>query len=58
MKMLECTRTTAINVGLIDPDKVHIHMLKTKSKETARNILNFLKEQHFCNSILFPYNFG
>jgi hypothetical protein len=49
---------TAINVGFIDPDKVNIHMLKTKPKETARNILKFLKEQHFCNSILFPYNFG
>jgi hypothetical protein len=41
--MLECTRTSAINVGFIDPDKVHIHTLKTKLKETACNILKFLK---------------
>jgi hypothetical protein len=57
MKMLECTRTSVIIVGFIDPDKVHVHTLKMEPKETARNILRFLNEQHFCNSILFPYNF-
>jgi hypothetical protein len=58
MKMLEYTRMSGINVGFIDPDKVHQVTLKMNPKEMARNIIRFLKEQNFCNCILFPYNFG
>jgi hypothetical protein len=53
MKMLECTRTFEINIGFFDPDKVHTERLKTKPVKTARNILRFLKEQHFITAYCF-----
>ena len=57
MQIMVCKKRKIFNVGYIDPDKVHIHTLTTKPDETAGNILRFLSEQHFCDHILFPYNF-
>ena len=45
------------SVGFIDPDKIHIEMLQRNPEETEENLLRFLTEQHFCDQILFPYNF-
>ena len=56
MKMQACKRKV-YSVGFIDPDKVHIETLTTKPDETAGNLLRFLTEQHYCDHILFPYNF-
>jgi hypothetical protein len=53
MKILKSTTTATYNIGFIDPDKVHTHTLKTKPVERARNLLRFLREQHFCNRIPF-----
>ena len=57
MKIEECKRRSLFKFGFIDPDKVHIYSLTTKPDETADNLLRFLTEQHFCDHILFPYNF-
>ena len=56
MKMLEGKRRVS-SAGFIDPDKVNIKALTTKPKDTEKNILRFLKKQHYCDHILFPYNF-
>ena len=45
------------NVGFIDCDKIHTDVVKSNPVETERNLLRFLKEQHYCTDILFPYNF-
>jgi DNA recombination-dependent growth factor C len=57
MKMQECKRKNIYSVGFIDPDKVHIETLTHKAEETMNNLLRFIKEQHYCDHILFPYNF-
>ena len=57
MKIQECKTRGIYNVGFIDPDKVHIDVLKDKPDETEENLLRFLREQNYCDSILFPYNF-
>jgi len=57
MKILFCRSKNIINVGFIDPDKIHIETLKDKPQETEENLLTFLNEQNFCDHILFPYNF-
>ena len=56
MKMMEC-KNKVYTVGFIDPDKVNIKALTTKPNDTEKNILRFLKKQHYCDHILFPYNF-
>ena len=57
MKMKECKARRIINIGFIDPDKIHIEVLTDKPIETEENLLRFLREQNYCDSILFPYNF-
>ena len=46
-----------INIGFVDPDKVHNETVKLHPDQTVENLLRFLKEQDFCDSILFPYNY-
>ena len=46
-----------INIGFVDPDKVHVDTVKKTPEETVENLLRFFKEQDFCDSILFPYNY-
>ena len=57
MKILECKTRNIINIGFINPDKIHIKTLTDKPKETEENLLRFLTDQNFCDHILFPYNF-
>ena len=57
MKILVCKSRNIINVGFIDPDKVHIETLTRNLDETEGSLLRFLSEQHFCDHILFSYNF-
>jgi hypothetical protein len=57
MKIDECKRRPINNTGFIDPDKVHHDTVRDKTEETGGNLLRFLTEQHFCDSILFPYNY-
>ena len=57
IKIMECKRTSIFSVGFIDLDKIHVKTLTTKPEETQENLLRFLTEQHFCDHILFPYNF-
>ncbi len=57
MKILECKSKSILNIGFIDPDKIHIATLTDKPKETEENLLRFLTDQNFCDHILFPYNF-
>jgi hypothetical protein len=45
------------NVGFVDPDKVHHETVKNKIEETGGNLLRFIGEKSFCDSILFPYNY-
>lgn len=46
-----------INIGFVDPDKVHNETVRDNPEETVENLLRFFKEQDFCDSILFPYNY-
>jgi len=55
--MVECKRRHIFKFGFIDPDKVHEKTLQHYPRDTERNLLRFLVEQNFCDSILFPYNF-
>ena len=57
LKMVECSRNKVDNVGFVDPDKIHVETVKHKREETGGNLLRFLGEQYFCDSILFPYNY-
>ena len=57
MKMKEYKARGIYNIGFIDPDKVHIDVLKDKPDETEENLLRFLREQNYCDLILFLYNF-
>ena len=57
LKISECKSNNIINVGFIDPDKIHVETVKHKREETGGNLLRFLGEQYFCDSILFPYNY-
>ena len=57
MKMAECKRRNIFKCGFIDLDKVYEKTLQHLSRDTERNLLRFLVEQNFCDSILFPYNF-
>ena len=57
MKILFYKSKSILNVGFIDPDKIHIETLMTKPKETEENLLRSINEQNFCDHILFPYNF-
>ena len=57
MKMLEGKRRLS-HAGFINPDKVHTITVNKKPEETAALLLQYLKEQHYCEDILFPYNFG
>ena len=55
--MVECAHNKVYNVGFVDPDKVHNETVKLHPDQTVENLLRFLKEQDFCDSILFPYNY-
>ena len=55
MKMIEPKKTQC--VGFVDPDKIHTNVVQTNPVETQRNLLRFLRKQHYCTDILFPYNF-
>jgi hypothetical protein len=57
MKFLVYKSRNILNVGFIDPDKVHIKMLTDNPEEMEENLLRFLTDQNFCDHILFPYNF-
>jgi hypothetical protein len=57
MKFLVCKSKNIINLGFIDPDKVHIKTLSDNLEETEGNLLRFQMEQNLCDHILFPYNF-
>ena len=57
MKMAECKRRNIFKFGFTDPDKVHEKTLQHYPRDTERNLLRFLVEQNFWDSILFPYNF-
>lgn len=57
MKILDCKSKSILNIGFIDPDKIHIATLTNYPKETEENLLRFLTDQNFCDHILFPYNF-
>jgi hypothetical protein len=57
MKILGYKSGNIINIGFIDPNKVHIKMLTDNPGETEENLLRFLMDQNFCDHILFPYNF-
>ena len=57
LKISECKSNNIINIGFVDPDKVHVETVKHQPMDTGGNILRFLGEQNFCDSILFPYNY-
>jgi hypothetical protein len=57
LKIDECRRKNITNIGFVDPDKVHHDTVRDKAQETGENLLRFITEQHFCDSILFPYNY-
>jgi hypothetical protein len=57
MKILKYKSKNIINIGFIDPNKIHIKTLTDNPKETKENLLRFLTDQNYCNHILFPYNF-
>ncbi len=57
LKIIECRSNKMFNVGFVDPDKVHHDTVKNNAKETGGNLLRFIGEQSFCDSILFPYNY-
>ena len=57
MKIEECKRRHINNIGFVDPDKVHNDTVKGNPDETEANLLRFVTEQSFCDSILFPYNY-
>jgi len=53
----ECKKFSYLNVGFIDPDKVHIHTVTYQPAETENNLLRFLLSQQDRDLILFPYNY-
>ena len=57
MKMKECKARGIHNIGFIDPDKIHIKVTTDDPIETEENLLRFITEQNYCDSILFSYNF-
>ena len=57
MKIVECKRRHINNIGFVDLDKVHNDTVKGNPDETEANLLRFLTEQDFYDSILFSYNF-
>ena len=57
MKIDECKRRYINNIGFVDPDKVHHDTVRDNPNDTEVNMLRFLTEQHFCDLILFPYNY-
>ncbi|KAK1691760.1 hypothetical protein QYE76_008457 [Lolium multiflorum] len=58
LKIIECISNKMFNVGFVDPDKVHHDTVKNNVEETGGNLLRFIGEQNFCDSILFPYNYS
>nr|XP_051221791.1 uncharacterized protein LOC127340047 [Lolium perenne] len=58
LKIIECRSNKMFNVGFVDPDKVHHDTVKNNVEETGGNLLRFIGEQSFCDSILFPYNYS
>ena len=57
MKIEECKRRHINNIGFVDPDKVHHDTVRDNPDESEANLLWFLMEQDYCDSILFSYNF-
>jgi hypothetical protein len=57
MKILVYKSRNILNVGFIDPNKVHIRTLTDNPEEMEENILRFLTDQNFVDHILSPYNF-
>jgi hypothetical protein len=64
MKILVCKSRNILNIGFIDPDKIHIKMLTDNPKEKEEKhsnvsifLLMFLTDQNFYDHILFSYNF-
>jgi hypothetical protein len=57
IKILQCKSRNILNIGFIDPDKIHIKTLTDNPKETEKNLLKFLTDQNYCDHILFSYNF-
>ena len=57
--MLECKRDEIMDIGFIDPDKIHEVTIEDPihNKDTPETLLRFLKRQRDKKEILFPYNF-
>ena len=53
----ECKKFKFLNVGFIDPDKVHNETVRDNPVETENSLLRFLTKQKDRDSILFPYNY-
>ena len=57
LRIDECRIKNITNIGFVDPDKVHHDTVRDKDEETGGNLLRFITEQHFWDSILFPYKY-
>jgi hypothetical protein len=53
----ECKKFSYLNVGFVDPDKVHNDTVRDNPGETENNLLRFFTNQKDRDSILFPYNY-
>ena len=49
----ECKKFKFLNVGFIDPDKVHNETVRDNPVETENSLLRFLTKQKDRDSILF-----
>ena len=58
MKIRECRIAGIWDIGFIDPDKIHVEMIKDHAADTEDVLLTFFKNQSTKKEILFPYNFG
>ena len=58
MKIRECRIAGIWDIGFIDPDKVHVEMIKNHPTDTEDVLLTFFKKRSTKKEILFPYNFG
>ncbi|KAK1682174.1 hypothetical protein QYE76_043022 [Lolium multiflorum] len=58
MKKIECKRGKLDPIGFIDPNTVHVVMVRDYPKDTEDNMLMFLQKQADKEDIFFPYNFN
>ena len=58
MKIRECRLEGIWDIGVIDPDKVHVKTVDENPVNTEDILLTFFKRQSTKREILFPYNFG